>query len=149
MELFRKCSDYGKPLAISVIARDAMVCRAISHTLASPNIEVQGFESAEGFLCSESPCLADMLILGGVDLATGEDAPLCWLSRERPELPTLVIRKHGVEACRLDAIGEPRPDAGDEADPCERVGLLWSFLCRTGAGLLDGSDSSAKEGAAA
>lgn len=148
MELFRKCIDYGRPLAISVIDRDAMVCRAIGHTLTSPNIEVQGFESAEVFICSESPCLADMLILGGVDLATGEDAPLCWLTRERPELPTLVIRKHGVEACRLEAIGKPRPHAEEEADPCERVGLLWSFLCRTGAGLLNGPDGPANEDAA-
>jgi hypothetical protein len=128
-----------KSLAISVIDCDAQVCQIISKILIAQGHDVRIFLSRERFILSGALNLAEMLILGSMDVSIGGDASFYSAACERPDLPTIIIRKHGVEAGRLATIRVSEPYASERPNPCERLTLLWFFMCRTGVGLSSSS----------
>jgi DNA-binding NtrC family response regulator len=132
MGIYSEFIGWQSPLAISLIDCDAQVCRILHHALSNRGHDVGIFPSAEQFMGSGALGLADMLILAGMDLSVSEQLPLCSGARERPDLPTIVVMKHGLEASRLSTVSRSMPHALERPDPCERLAILYSFLCRIG-----------------
>jgi DNA-binding NtrC family response regulator len=132
MGIYPEFTGWQNPLAISFIDCDAQVCRAVQHALSTRGHDVEIFPSAEQFMCSGAIGLADMLILAGTNLSVSEQAPLCSGARERPNLPTIVVTKHGLEASRLSSVSQSMPRTLERPDACERLAILCSFLCRIG-----------------
>jgi DNA-binding NtrC family response regulator len=132
MGIYPEFIDWQSPLAISFIDRDAHVCRAIHHALAARGHDVGIFSSAAQFMCSGAIGLVNILILADTDLSISGQAPLYSAARERPNLPTIVITKHGIEASPLSTVSRSMPHTWERPDPCEHLALLFSFLCRVG-----------------
>jgi DNA-binding NtrC family response regulator len=132
MSIYSEFIGCQSPLVISFIDRDAQVCRAIHHALAARGHDVGIFPSAAQFMCSGAIGLADILILAGTDHSISEQAPLYSGARERPNLPTIVITKYGLEARPLSTVSRSMPHMWERPKPCERLALLCSFLCRIG-----------------
>ncbi|HWZ50715.1 MAG TPA: hypothetical protein VNW54_04550 [Granulicella sp.] len=132
MGIYPEFIGWQSPLAISFIDCDAQVCRTIQDALSTRGHDVGIFPSAEQFMCSGALGLADMLILAGIKLSASEKLPLCSGARQRPDLPTIVIMKHGLEASRLSAVSRSMPHVLEGPGPGERLVILCSFLCRIG-----------------
>jgi DNA-binding NtrC family response regulator len=132
MGVYSEFIGWQSPLVISFIDRDAHVCRAIHHALAGRGHDVGIFSSAAQFMCSGAIGLVDILMLAGTDLSISEQASLYSGARERPNLPTIVITKHGLEASSLSTLSRSMPHTWERPEPCERLALLRSFLCRIG-----------------
>jgi DNA-binding NtrC family response regulator len=132
MGIYREFIGWHSPLAISYIDCDAQVCRTIQDALGTRGRDVGIFPSAEQFMCSGALGSTDMLILTGMNLSVSEQLPLCTGARQRPDLPTILIMKHGLEASRLSTVSRSMSHAMERPDPCERLAILCSFLCRVG-----------------
>src|ERR1700686_4485080 len=104
MGIYPELTGWQSPLAISFIDCDAQVCRTIQDALSNRGHDVGIFPSAERFMGSGALGLADILILAGITLSASEQLPLCSGARQRPDLPTIVVMKHGLEASRLSTV---------------------------------------------
>jgi DNA-binding NtrC family response regulator len=132
MGIYPEFIGWQSPLAISFIDCDAQVCRTIQNALTSRGHDVGIYPSAEQFMCSGALGLADMLILAEIKPSASEQVPLCSGACQRPDLPTIVIMKHGLEASRLSTVSRSMPPALERPNPCERLAILYSFLSRIG-----------------